>query len=833
MLRIFSYLFSVLLLALICGAAVVAAFVWHLNRDLPDYSHLANYQPPVMTRVYAADGELLAEYASERRLYVPANAIPQRVINAFLSAEDKNFYSHSGIDVMGIMRAMFDNVENLLSGHRLAGASTITQQVAKNFLLTNSRTFERKLKEALLALKIERAYSKRKILELYLNEIYLGQGAYGVAAASENYFGKPLDQLTVAECAYLASLPKAPNNYNPFRFKDRATARRNWVISRMQSDGYISSEEAAAATAENLAVIAPQNNVKSVDAEYFVEEVRRELSDRYGDKVLYEGGLSVRTTLDTRLQAEARKALRRGLVEYDFKRGFRGAVAQLPAGTDWRKALADMPLAPDLAPWTLAVVLDVTPERAMVGLRPQVQPDGTYTTTGAMAEIPVSELKWARRTLPNGGMGPAVKAADQILAVGDVIYVAPVYAQAATPAGEAPDHYALRQLPAVNGAIVSIDPQTGRVVAMVGGFSYQESEFNRAVQAQRQPGSSFKPFVYSAALDRGYTPASLILDAPITFTGGPGQDAWSPENYSKRFYGPSTLRLGVEQSRNVMTVRLAQSIGMPIIVDYAKRFDINDHLMPVLAMALGAGETTVLKMTNAYAMLDNGGRKLTPSLIDRVQDRWGKTIYKHDARDCPGCGDDWNGQAPPNIPYTGEQVISPQTAYQMTSILEGVVERGTASAVKAVGVPVAGKTGTTNDYKDAWFLGYTPNLVAGVFVGFDNPTSLGKGETGGHLAAPIFRDFMIAAIGDKPAIPFRIPPGIELVKINAKTGALAQAGDPGTILEAFKQGTGPQWGDSPWARRLPGQPGGADDGSGNSGNGGGDGDISTGTGGLY
>lgn len=833
MLRILSYLVSLLLLAAICGAAVVATFVWHLNRDLPDYSHLANYQPPVMTRVYASDGELLAEYATERRLYVPANAIPQRVIDGFLSAEDKNFYSHNGVDILGIMRAVFDNVENLLSGHRLVGASTITQQVAKNFLLTNNQTFERKLKEALLALKIEQTYSKRKILELYLNEIYLGQGAYGVAAASQNYFGKSLDQLTIAECAYLASLPKAPNNYNPFRFKDRATARRNWVIGRMQSDGYITREEASAAMAEDLSVVPPQNNVKSVDSEYFVEEVRRELYDRYGENVLYEGGLTVRTTLDTRLQTEARKALRRGLAEYDFKRGYRGPTAHLPAGTDWRKAMADMPLAPDLAPWTLAVVLDVSPARAMIGLRPQILPTGNYTTTGTMAEIPLSELKWARRALPGGGLGPAVKAANEILAVGDVIYTAPVYSQPPSQAGAGPDHYALRQLPAVNGALVAIDPQTGRVSAMVGGFSYQESEFNRAVQAKRQPGSSFKPFVYAAALDRGYTPASLILDEPISFDAGPGQDTWSPENYSKRFYGPSTLRLGVEQSRNVMTVRLAQSIGMPIIVDYAKRFSINDNLMPVLSMALGAGETTVLKMTNAYAMLDNGGRKITPTLIDRVQDRWGKTIYKHDMRECPGCADDWNGQAPPAIPYKGEQVISPQTAYQMTSILEGVVERGTASAVKAVGVPVAGKTGTTNDYKDAWFLGYTPNLVAGVFVGYDNPRSLGKGETGGHLAAPIFRDFMIAAVGDKPAVPFRIPPGIELVKINARTGALAQAGDPGTILEAFKTGTGPQWGDSPWARKLPGDPASNGDGSGDTGGSGGEGGISTGTGGLY
>ncbi|MEQ8266786.1 MAG: penicillin-binding protein 1A [Parvibaculum sp.] len=807
MLRVLSIVAAVFLVLVVGGLMAGTWMIWRLNQDLPDYTRLANYEPPVMTRVHAGDGQLIGEFARERRLYVPISAIPPRVINAFLAAEDKNFYSHGGVDATGIVRAVFDNIVNVMQDRRLVGASTITQQVAKNFLLSSDVTIDRKLREALLALRLERAFTKDQILELYLNEIYLGIGSYGVAAAALNYFGKPLDELTVPEAAYLATLPKGPNNYHPYRFRDRAIARRNWVISRMEEEDFITGIEAAEARASGLDVSLRSRGVQMRDANYFVEQVRRELLSMYGEQKLYEGGLSVRTTIDTGLQEVVADALREGLIAYDRRHGWRGPVKKLEAGDNWQEALSAMPLGSDLAPWTLAVVLDVAADKVTVGIRPAGLPDNKFEKEVVKGTIPLSEMTWARATVNKIYLGPEVTAPSDVVAVGDVVYVSPRYKKEGD--GETLSHYALEQVPGVNGAALAMDPHTGRVLAMQGGFSFGLSEFNRAVQALRQPGSAFKPFVYAAALDKGFTPSTLVLDAPFVLDQGGDLGLWKPENYERSFHGPSTLRFGLEHSRNLMTVRLAQYVGPETVSAYARRFGVMDNMSPVLAMALGAGETTLMRLVGAYAILDNGGKRVTPTIIDRVQDRFGRTIYKYDGRPCADCTEGWDeavaearaattggesvGPQPPVLPDNREQVENAQTAYQVTSMLEGVVQRGTGSAVKAVGVPLAGKTGTTNDGKDAWFIGYSPNLVLGVFVGFDEPTPLGRAETGGRAAAPIFRDIMMKAVGNKPAIPFRVPPGISLVKVNAKTGKLADGEGSGVILEAFKQGTEPHF----------------------------------------
>jgi penicillin-binding protein 1A len=783
-LRIIGYLFGIGAVFFLVIATAVAWYVSHLASDLPDYDKLAKYEPPVMTRVHAADGQLVAEYAHERRLYLPIQAIPDRLKAAFISAEDKNFYQHSGLDYYGIARALIQNLHAFGSGQRLVGASTITQQVAKNFLLTSDQTIDRKIKEAILALRIEQAYSKDKILELYMNEIFLGLGAYGVAAAALQYFDKSVHELTLAECAYLGALPKGPNNYNPFRYPERALERRNWVIDRMVENGYATAAEGEAAKKEPLGVKTRATSPHIFAADYFVEEVRRELNDMYGEKTLYEGGLSVRTSLDPAIQVMARQSLIDGLVKYDEAHGWRGPVAHidgLTAGADWGPKLGGVPALSDLVEWRLAVVLSVDSDKAEIGLQPARDPTGAVGKARDTGVIPFEQMKWVKRIV---GQKKAVKGADSILSVGDVVYV-----EKADKGGD--DTYQLRQVPEVEGALVVMDPHTGRVLAMVGGFSYAESQFNRATQALRQPGSSFKPLVYAAALDNGYTPSSVIMDAPLSIDQGTGE-VWEPENYGNDFLGPATLRTGIELSRNVMTVRLAQDMGMPLVAEYARRFGIYDNMQPVLSMALGAGETSVLRMVAAYAVMDNGGRAIKPTLIDRIQDRFGRTIFRHEDRVCEGCdAQKWDHQDEPEIIDNREQVLDPMTAYQITSMLQGVVERGTGTAVKVVGRPIAGKTGTTNDYKDAWFVGYTPDLVAGLYVGYDRPRSLGRTETGGVLAAPIFADFMKMALADKPAVPFRVPPGMNFYPIDRKTGLSAQPGAPGTILEAFKPGTAP------------------------------------------
>ncbi len=788
--RILAYL-GVVAVVLIAGAGLGIAFLlWSFSRDLPPVDQLSHYEPPVMTRAHAGDGSLIAEFARERRLYVPITAIPKDLINAFLSAEDKNYFDHEGVDLFGVLRATLANINNYMNGRRLEGASTITQQVAKNFLLTNEVSFERKIKEALLARRIEMAYSKERILELYLNEIYLGLRSYGIAAAALNYFGKSLDELTLGEMAYLAALPKAPENYHPFRHQERAVARRNWVLSRMTDNEVITPFEASVARAEPFNVTPRQTGAQIVETQFFVEEVRRRALAMYDEEKIYDGGLSLRTTLDTNLQAIIRHALREGLVAYDKRHGWRGAMARLDDMTDWPAALVALNTARDLAPWRVAVVMSVTAKGAEIGLRPEQDEAGNMVDPGETGYIPLSELAWARSSKNNRIVGPEITKATEVLRAGDVVWVTPAVTDGDTGAQA---HYALRQVPEVNGAVVAIDPHTGRVLAMVGGFSYQLSEFNRATQAARQPGSAFKPFVYAAALDSGYTPSSLVLDAPFVIEQGPGLALWKPENYSRTFYGPSTLRLGLEKSRNVMTVRLAQAIGMEKVTDYARRFGIMEDMMPVLAMSLGAGETTLLNLTNAYAMLVNGGKRIEPVLIDRIQDRYGRTIYRHDVRECPGCAAaEWTGQEPPEISDTRERVIDPRTAYQIVSMLQGVVERGTGRTIASIGKPLAGKTGTTNREQDAWFVGFSPDLALGVFIGFDEPKPMGRGETGGGLAAPVFRDVMREALADKPAIPFRIPPGVILARVDAKTGLIASPGSDGTILEAFKAGTEPR-----------------------------------------
>ena len=805
LLRFLGWVFAVGTVVFLVGVVGVTGMMWHFSKDLPDYSQLQNYEPPVMTRVHATDGSLVAEYARERRLYMPIQAVPKLVINAFLAAEDKNFYDHGGLDFAGIARAAWIYAQNFGSNRRPQGASTITQQVAKNFLLTNEVSFDRKIKEALLAMRIERAYSKDKILELYLNEIYLGLGAYGIAAASLIYYDKSVHELSIAEAAYLAALPKAPTTLHPFRQRDRATERRNYVIDRMVEIGSIKTADAEASKKEPLNVTPRPTGAHMFAAEYFAEEVRREVYEKYGEQKLYEGGLSVRATLDPKMQVVARKALADGLVRYDEGQGWRGAVSKLEPGGDWGMKVADVKGLNDI-PWRLAVVLETSDQSARIGLQPAREAGGAVAKDRLVGILPLDGVKWAKAASgPTRGRTPAK--VSQVVEPGDVIYVEPLVREPKKDTRRrqtsdreedtepAPGNlFRLRQIPEVSGAIAVLDPWTGRVHALVGGFSYDQSQFNRATQALRQPGSSFKPFVYAAALDNGYTPSTVILDAPIEIDQGPGAGVWRPENYSQKFYGPQTLRFGIEQSKNAMTVRLAQDVGMPLIVEYAKRFGVYDDLPPYLSFSLGAGETTVLKMTAGYSMFANGGRRIKPTLIDRIQDRYGRTIYKHDQRECRGCNaDKWNNQPEPTLIDRREQVLDPMTAYQVTSMMEGVVQRGTAPIMREVGKPVAGKTGTTNDWKDAWFIGFTPDLAVGVYIGFDKPRSLGQSGsvTGGQLAAPIVRDFMKVALADKPPVPFRVPPGIKLIRIDARTGMRVGPGEGKVILEAFKPGTAP------------------------------------------
>lgn len=762
------------------GSALVWVF-YEYGRDLPDYRQLADYEPAVMSRVYAGDGRLIEEYAVEGRVFVPFSAIPKRLVNAFLSAEDKTFYSHPGLDFFGIARAVLTNVEARFTDRRMVGASTITQQVAKNFLLTNEYSFDRKIKEAILALRIEQAFDKDEILELYLNEIYFGFGSYGVSAAAVNYFNKSLDELSLSEIAFLAGLPKAPNNYHPIRRAKAARDRRDYVLGRMADDGHISLVDANVAKQESI-VVSRRNQTEFVDGgKYFAEEVRRNLVEQFGADALYREGLAVRTSLDPKLQGIADSVLRASLIDYDRRHGWRGPVGRISVGAGWSSRLAAFdPPGGEPENWELAVVRRVSDAAAVL-----------VFVDGRSGEIPLAEVKWARAWKPEQKRGPRVDRVDQVLLAGDIVFVE--RAERDADDEPYPDHtYGLRQIPDIGGGLVALDPHTGRVLAMTGGFSYELSEFNRATQAMRQPGSSFKPFVYLAALDSGYTPSTLVLDAPFVIDQGPGLPKWKPKNYSGRYYGESTLRTGIEKSQNLMTVRLAQAIGMEKVGSYARKFGLIDDLPTNLSAALGSQESTLIAVTAAYAMLVNGGKKIEPTLVDRVQDRYGMTIVRTDDRVCPSCASrDISSIEPPILPDGREQLTDPASAYQMVSILQGAVERGTGRRVASVGKPLAGKTGTSNDSFDTWFLGFSPDLAVGVFVGFDEPRTLGSNETGSTVAAPVFRDFMAAALADKPATPFRIPEGIVMVRVTPETGLVAQPGSRKAILEAFKPGTAP------------------------------------------
>jgi penicillin-binding protein 1A len=772
--RILKWLGLAAAAAAVVAIGAVVVYVVTITRDLPSVETLQNYTPPITTRVYAGNGTVLGEYARQRRIFVPAAFIPKLVKQAFTSAEDRNFYNHPGIDPSGILRAAIKDVGLVIQGRRPQGASTITQQVARNFLLNSDVKFSRKIREAILAVRIDATYPKEKVLELYLNEIYLGENCYGVAAAALNYFGKSLDELTIPEVAFLAALPKGPANYDPRYNHQAAVNRRNWVIEQMTDNGYITDAQADSARAAPLVTQTRALGSQAADVDYYVEEVRRLLYAKYGAHMLYEGGLQVRASLDTRLQNYAVSALRTGLVRYDRRHGWRGAKQHIEVG-DWQAALGKLSNQSGIETWRLAVALGYDGNAIKIGL-----------SDGATGTIPFAGYKWAHRQLAGGTWGATPKGPREVAKPGDVFYV-----EALEPPAK-PGEYGLRQVPEINGAIVAMDPHTGRVLALSGGFSYASSQFDRAMQAMRQPGSAFKPFVYAAALDNGYTPVSKVLDAPFVKDMGPGQGLWRPENFEHEFLGETTLRRGLELSRNVMTVRLADQIGMSKIVPYAVRFGVYDKMPPLLANSLGAYETTLLRLVTGYSEFVNGGKKISASLVDRIQDRNGRTIWRHDARPCEGCNEaTWHGQQEPLLVDTREQIIDPRTAYQIVSMLEGVVQRGTGVSVRAVGKPLGGKTGTSSEARDTWFIGFSPDLAAGVFVGFDTPRTLGPHEQGAITAAPIFRDFMKDALADVPPTPFREPPGMEEVSVDSHTGVPEPPGTPGSIMEVFKAGTAP------------------------------------------
>jgi len=777
----------------VAGALAGGGAGWALYRsaatDLPDYSWLADYQPPQMSRVYAADSRLMAELAQERRVFVPIEAIPDRLQQAFVSAEDQNFWHHPGVDPTAILRAVMVNLEQLGSGRRPIGASTITQQVAKNMLVGADRTLSRKLREAVLALRIEGAMPKSRILEIYLNEIYLGQQAYGVAAAAQGYFNKSLDELTLAEAAFLAALPKAPNNYNPVRFPEAARSRRDWVLGRMAEDGFITPQDLAAARAEP---INPRPTRRPPDmvavGQHFGEEVRRELVSRFGADQTTMGGLVVRTSLEPALQLEAERAMRRGLLDYDRRRGgWRGPVAQIsPGATEWLPALAAVPRVPGMLPeWRLAVALEVGEREARMAWLER--PEGRGAPQPRTATLPLDEVAWAR-IVREGRQGPVPRRMADVLVPGDVVMVemqAAVAAQGRNPAR--PERLGLRQIPEVEGAIVALDPSNGRVLAMVGGWSFERSWFNRATQAQRQPGSSFKPYVYITGLEQGIPPNQLLLDAPVEIMTPQGM--WRPGNYGGgAAQGWVTMRAALERSLNLVTIRLAQQVGIAAVAETANRFGVIPNMGRYLAMSLGAGETTVLRQAAGYASFVNGGRQVTPTFIDTVQDRHGRLVWRTDQRQCAACTAESPIAGPPRLTEERRQIADPVAAFQMVSMLQGVVQRGTGTRAGAdLGRPVAGKTGTTDDYKDAWFVGFTPDLVVAVWIGFDEPRTLrlvtetGADVTGGRLAAPIFRDVVASALQGSPPVPFRAPPGVALVRIQTESGQ--------TIMEAFRPGT--------------------------------------------
>ena len=788
----------------------LAIVIWFaaLNRGLPTVANLKQYEPPITSRVHAGDGSLIAEFADEHRVFVPYESIPQHVIDAFVAAEDKKFFEHGGIDYMGMTRGVLRSARNKVVGSGgLQGGSTITQQVAKNMLLTSDQTVTRKAKEALLAWKMEDAFSKQKIIELYLNEIYLGSASgkrsFGVGSAALNYFDKSLPELDLSEAAILASLPKAPGRVNPERNPERLLQRRNYVLRRMVEDGYITQEEADAAKALPLTTKRRLKGDVFDAAAFFKEEVRKELVASYGEEGLKSGGLSIRTTIDSRLQLAAVEALQNGLEAYDRRHDYRGPVTNITTGEAWQEQLegvaAQHRLRAQETPGTHRAVIHKGWEVAMVKRVPREKAATLLTLDGYEVPMPVEDVEWAKSWEP-AGLRPGHVVYIEV-AREDITPDAPVseeegedllpqkIEQMTKPVGAA----TLRQIPKVEGSLLALDPHTGRVLAMAGGYSFKKNEYNRAIQAERQPGSAFKPFAYVAALERGYTPASIIQDTPYCELDVSTDQYWCPKNYSAgRSYGQVTLRRALEKSFNQVTARIANDIRLETVSALSERLGIYDELPPYTAMSLGAGDTTMLRLAEAYAALVNGGREVNATLIDRIQNRHGETLFRHDKRDCSMCElADWDGGPPPQLEDNREQLLDPVIAFQMTHMLEGVVERGTGRNARRVGKPLAGKTGTTNDYKDAWFMGFSPDLVVGVWVGFDTPQSLGDGEAGGAVATPIFTEFMQAALKDTPALPFRIPPGVRLVEIDADTGQLPTVYSTDVIVEAFQPDSAP------------------------------------------
>ncbi len=749
-----KFLIAFFIIILIFGFSTL----WYFSIGLPDYKKLSKYQPPISSRVYSDDGKLIAEYAIEKRLFVPYASIPEVIVNSFLSAEDKNFFNHPGIDAKGILRAIFKNIKNVSQNKRLEGASTITQQVAKNFLLTNEVSLKRKIKEAILAFRIERAYSKERILELYLNQIYLGQGTYGIAAASLEYFDKSIKELTYPDAALLAALPKAPSKYNPYRFPDVGKFRRNLVLQNLKDNNFISNGELEKFKNSNLNLKKRKIEIVN-EANSYTEEVRRIVKEKYGFEKLYSQGLSIRTPLNINYQIEAIKSLRKGIEDYDRRHGWRGPITNKKKEKNWEDIIKRYKLDPTLN-WQFAEVINLDNSKLEFKILSNKQKE-------IVGVLSYQDIKW---TLPKS------KLVSDRFKLGDIILVK-----------KENNSWNLKQYPKVNGGIVVIDPFSGNIKALVGGFNFKTSEFNRVTQAKRQPGSAFKPIVYAAALEGGFSPNSIILDAPFVESQGIGLKNWKPENYGKKFYGPTTFRKGIEYSRNLMTIRIAKILGLERILDLSKKLEIYDDIPELLSVSLGAVETTLLSLTSAYASFINGGKKIEPTLISRIQDRRGKTIYKLKDRTCIGCDkfiDDKDNY--PSIKNINTQVISEETAYQMTSILKGAVERGTAKKLKSLKVPLAGKTGTTNNNFDAWFIGYSSNLVIGVYIGFDNPKTLGKYETGSKAALPIFKNFIENALFEDDFNDFKIPENIYLTSINYDTGIKSSESDKNTIVEALK-----------------------------------------------
>ena len=752
--------FSIKFLIIFFAVIVFFSFstLWYFSIGLPDYKKLSNYQPPISSRVYSQDRKLIAEYAIEKRLFIPYESIPDKVINAFLSAEDKNFFSHPGIDAKGILRAIVNNIKNITQNKRLEGASTITQQVAKNFLLTNEVSLKRKVKEAILAFRIERAYTKKRILELYLNQIYLGQGTYGIAAASLEYFDKSIKDLNYSEAALLAALPKAPSKYNPYRYPDLAKFRRNLVIKNLADNGFISKKELKAFT--ELKLNLKKRKIEIVnEANSYTEEVRRIVKKIYGFEKLYSQGLSISTPLNINYQIQALKSLRKGIEDYDRRRGWRGPITNKIKDKKWESKISQFNLDPTLN-WNFAeiIYLDESKIKFNIINEKRKNLEGTLL---------INDIKWTLRSK---------KSIKDTHEIGDILFVK-----------KENNIWKIKQYPKVNGGIVVLNPYNGDVLALVGGFNFKTSEFNRVTQAKRQPGSAFKPIVYAAALENGFAPNSIILDAPFVESQGAGLKNWKPENYGKKFYGPTTLRKGIEYSRNLMTVRIAKILGLQEILRLSKELDIYEEIPELLSVSLGAAETTLIDLTSAYAPFVNGGKKINPKLISRIQDRRGKTIYQKKDRQCIGC-DKFisDGSELPEIESTSKKIFSEETAYQMTSILQGTVERGTAKKLRTLKVPLAGKTGTTNDNYDAWFIGYSSNVVIGVYIGYDNPKTLGKNETGSKAALPIFKNFVESALYKNDFKDFEIPENIYLTSLNYDTGQKSALGDKKSIIEALK-----------------------------------------------